>query len=185
MSIIVGLGNIGEEYDGTRHNIGFDIVDELANKLSARFTSGKGPYMEAKARFKGRNVVLIKPTTYMNRSGVAVRKALVHHKTDLEDCLICYDDLNLPLGTIRLREKGSTGGHNGIENLIAELGTDAFPRLRFGIGNNFPKGRQVDFVLEPFTEDEQQQLDEAKKKAHESVLSFLKVGMERTMNWFN
>ncbi len=185
MSIIVGLGNIGEEYERTRHNIGFDIVDELADTMSARFTSGRGPYEVAEGRFKGQKVVLIKPTTYMNRSGIAVRKALAHYNTDITECLVCYDDLNLPLGTIRLREKGSAGGHNGIDNLIQELGTDLFPRLRFGIGSEFPKGRQVDFVLSPFEENEKELLLEAKKKAHDAAISFLKAGIERTMNWFN
>ena len=185
MSIIVGLGNIGEEYEGTRHNIGFDIVDELADTMSAHFTSGRGPYEVAEGRFKGQKVVLIKPATYMNRSGFAVRKALAHYKTDISDCLICYDDLNLPIGSIRLREKGSAGGHNGIENLIEVLGTSNFPRLRFGIGNDFPKGGQVDFVLSPFDENEKDLLLEAKKKAHDAAISFLKAGIERTMNWFN
>ena len=185
MPIIVGLGNIGEEYESTRHNIGFDIVDELAKTMSARFTSGSGPYLEAIGRFKGQKVVLIKPTTFMNRSGVAVRKALNKYNIDLTDCMICYDDLNLPLGTIRIREKGSTGGHNGIDNLIQELGTNKFPRLRFGIGSDFPKGRQVDFVLSPFDESEADMLNEAKEKAHEACISFLKVGITRTMNWFN
>lgn len=185
MSIIVGLGNIGAEYEGTRHNIGFDIVNELAKTLSAQFESGTGPFDVAEGRYKGRKIVLIKPTTYMNRSGRAVRKALAKFKADRKNCLVCYDDLNLPLGTIRLKERGSAGGHNGITDIINELGTDDFPRLRFGIGNDFPRGKQVDYVLAPFSEREITEVEIATKESHDAALSFVKEGITRTMNWFN
>ena len=185
MPIIVGLGNIGKEYEGTRHNIGFDIMNELAKTLSAQFESGKGPFDVAEGRYKGRKVVLIKPTTYMNRSGTAVRKALAKFNTDRKDCLICYDDLNLPLGTIRIKEQGSAGGHNGITDIIEQLGNNDFPRLRFGIGNDFPRGKQVDYVLAPFTDKEITEVEIAIKKSHDAALSFVKDGITRTMNWFN
>jgi PTH1 family peptidyl-tRNA hydrolase len=185
MPLIVGLGNIGQEYDGTRHNIGFEIVDAIAETLSTTFGPGNGPFVVAEGRHRGRNVVLIKPTTYMNKSGVAVRKALTKYKTELDHCLIVYDDLNLDVGDVRLKSQGSAGGHNGIANIIAELGTREFPRMRFGIGNDFPKGRQVDFVLSPFSNSDQKYLEEGIQKAHDASLNFAREGIVRTMNNFN
>lgn len=185
MSLIVGLGNIGQEYEGTRHNIGFEIVDAIAETLSTTFRPGNGPFVVAEGRHRGRKVVLIKPTTYMNKSGVAVRKALSEYKTDKQDCLIVYDDLNLDVGDVRLRPQGSAGGHNGIANIIELLGTREFPRLRFGIGNDFPKGRQVDFVLSPFNNSDQKYLEEGIQKAHDACLHFVREGIAKTMNNFN
>lgn len=185
MSLIIGLGNIGKEYEGTRHNIGFDVVDALADTLSLTFGPGNGPFVVAEGRHRGRNIVLIKPTTYMNKSGVAVRKALSEYKTDIQNCLIVYDDLNLEVGDIRLRSQGSAGGHNGISDIIERLGTREFPRLRFGIGNDFPKGRQVDFVLSAFSNSDQPYVEEGIQKAHDACLHFVRAGIERTMNDFN
>ncbi|XWN36428.1 MAG: aminoacyl-tRNA hydrolase [Balneola sp.] len=185
MSIIVGLGNIGTEYDGTRHNIGFDILDELAKTLSTSFGPGGGPFVTAEGRHKGRKIVLVKPTTFMNRSGTAVKKALAKFNTDKKDCLIVYDDLNLPVGTNRMKPNGSAGGHNGISDIIERLGSNDFPRLRFGIGNNFSKGRQVDYVLSPFDEDELEEKDQALQHAHDAALAFVNLGIERAMNYFN
>lgn len=185
MPLLIGLGNIGREYEGSRHNIGFEIVDGIAEKLSAGFRPGRGPFEVAEGRFKGRKITLIKPATYMNLSGTAVKKALARYNTDVRDCLVIYDDLNLPLGKIRLREAGSAGGHNGIKDIIAKLGTDRFPRLRFGIGHDFAKGRQVDFVLTKFNPDEQELLAEAKIKALDAALSFANDGIERAMNYHN
>lgn len=185
MSLIVGLGNIGEEYEGTRHNIGFEIVDALADTLSITFGPGDGPFVVAEGRHRGRNVVLIKPTTYMNRSGVAVKKALAKYKTDQRDCLIIYDDLNLDVGDIRLRPKGSAGGHNGIQNIIDQLGNRDFARLRFGIGNDFPRGKQVDYVLSPFNNSDQKYVEEGIQKAHDACLHFVREGIQKTMNHFN
>lgn len=185
MSLIVGLGNIGEEYEGTRHNIGFEIVDALAETLSITFGPGDGPFVVAEGRHRGRNVVLIKPTTYMNKSGMAVKKALSKYKADQQDCLVIYDDLNLDVGDIRLRASGSAGGHNGIQNIIDQLGNRDFPRLRFGIGNDFPRGRQVDFVLSPFSNSDQPYLEEGIQKAHDAALYFVREGINKTMNNFN
>ena len=185
MPLIIGLGNIGTEYDGTRHNIGFDILDDLAKKLSVTFGPGNGPFVVAEGRYKGQKIVLIKPTTYMNLSGTAVKKALAKFQTDKNDCLIIYDDLNLPVGKNRLKAVGSAGGHNGITDIIVKLGSNEFPRLRIGIGNNFKKGKQVDFVLSPFEEDELDELNQAKEKAVETALSFVKDGIERAMNYHN
>ncbi|WP_020404415.1 aminoacyl-tRNA hydrolase [Gracilimonas tropica] len=185
MSLIVGLGNIGEKYEGTRHNIGFEIVDALAETLSITFGPGDGPFVVAEGRHRGRNVVLIKPTTYMNKSGMAVKKALSKYKADQQDCLVIYDDLNLDVGDIRLRASGSAGGHNGIQHIIDQLGNRDFPRLRFGIGNDFPRGRQVDFVLSPFSNSDQPYLEEGIQKAHDAALYFVREGINKTMNNFN
>lgn len=185
MSLIVGLGNIGQKYEGTRHNIGFDVVDHIADTLSVTFGPSKGPFVVAEGRHRGRNVILVKPTTFMNLSGTAVRKALSHYKTDIRDCLIVYDDLNLPLADIRLKGKGSHGGHNGIADIIEKLGTREFPRLRFGIGNDFPKGRQVDFVLSPFKPSEMEKLEEGIQTAHDAALCFTREGISKTMNMYN
>jgi PTH1 family peptidyl-tRNA hydrolase len=185
MSLIIGLGNIGQEYEGTRHNIGFEVVDALAETLSTTFGPGDGPFVVAEGRHRGRNVVLIKPTTFMNRSGKAVQKALSVYNTDIEHCLVIYDDLNLDVGDVRLRAQGSAGGHNGIQSIIDELGSREFPRLRFGIGNDFPRGRQVDFVLSPFTNADQKYLEEGIQQAHDASLNFVRDGIVKTMNNFN
>jgi PTH1 family peptidyl-tRNA hydrolase len=185
MSIIVGLGNIGQEYAGTRHNIGFEIVDAIAETLSITFGPGNGPFVVAEGRHRGRKVVLIKPTTYMNRSGVAVRKALTQYKAEINDCLIVYDDLNLDVGDVRLKAQGSAGGHNGISNIIELLGTREFPRLRFGIGSDFSRGKQVDFVLSAFNNSDQKYLEEGIQKAHDASLTFVREGITKTMNFFN
>ncbi|MEX2605623.1 MAG: aminoacyl-tRNA hydrolase [Gracilimonas sp.] len=185
MSLIIGLGNIGQEYQGTRHNIGFEVVDMIADTLSATFGPGNGPFVVAEDSLKGRKVVLIKPTTYMNKSGLAVRKALSTYKTDKDHCLIIYDDLNLDVGDVRLKAQGSAGGHNGIANIIEHLGTREFPRIRFGIGNDFSRGRQVDFVLSPFNNSDQKYLEEGIQKAHDAALYFVREGIAKTMNNFN
>ncbi|MTI86826.1 MAG: aminoacyl-tRNA hydrolase [Balneolaceae bacterium] len=185
MSIIVGLGNIGQKYQGTRHNIGFDIVDLLSDTISASFGPANGPFDVAEGRHRGRKVILVKPTTYMNRSGIAVRKALAKYKADRNDCLIVYDDLNLPVGDIRLRSTGSHGGHNGIASIIEQLGSRDFPRLRFGIGNDYPKGKQVDFVLSGFKKSEIQYVEDGMQKAHDAALNFVRDGINKTMNYFN
>lgn len=185
MSLIIGLGNIGQEYQGTRHNIGFEIVDVIADTLSTTFGPDNGPFVVAEGRYRGRKVVLIKPTTFMNKSGVAVRKALAKYKADKNNCLILYDDLNLDVGDVRLKAQGSAGGHNGIANIIEELGSREFPRLRFGIGNDFPKGHQVDYVLSPFNNSDQKYLEEGIQKAHDAALFFAREGISKTMNNFN
>lgn len=185
MSIIIGLGNVGQEYENTRHNIGFDVIDLMAETLSADFTAGKGPFVVAEGRYKGRKVVLIKPTTYMNRSGTAVKKALAKYKTDKKDCLVVYDDLNLPVGTIRMKPGGSDGGHNGIADINTTLGDRNYPRLRVGIGNDFPRGKQVDFVLSPFDKSEMDEVETSIQQAHDAALAFVNLGIERAMNLFN
>ncbi|MCH8558746.1 MAG: aminoacyl-tRNA hydrolase [Balneolia bacterium] len=185
MTIIAGLGNIGNEYDGTRHNVGFDIADRLADKLSISFEKARGPYLAARGAFKGKPLVIIKPNTYMNRSGSAITKAIVEFKSSLENVLVCYDDLNLPPGKIRFRPDGSAGGHNGIQDIIERTGTRTFSRLRFGIGNDFPRGRQVDYVLGPFATDEMPDIEAGLEKSVEGILCFVRQGLVQTMNQFN
>lgn len=185
MSIIIGLGNVGQEYDGTRHNIGFEVINVLAKTLSVDFTAGNGPFVIAEGRHKGRKIILIKPINYMNRSGTAVKKALAKYNTDKKNCLVIYDDLNLPIGSIRMKGQGSDGGHNGIADINEKLGSKEYPRLRVGIGNDFRKGKQVDFVLSHFDDSEKEEVNISVQKAHDAALAFVNLGIERAMNFFN
>lgn len=185
MPLITGLGNPGDTYAGTRHNVGFVVIDTLAEKLSVRLGPGKGPYYVGKGRYKGHEILLMKPTTYMNRSGDAVQQALSWYKLDIDQCLVCYDDLNIPLGTLRLRPSGSAGGHNGARDIIRLLGTDGFPRLRIGIGGEFPEGRQVDYVLSRFSRSERKIMEETIERAADAVLTFVTDGIDAAMNTFN
>ena len=182
--LIVGLGNIGAEYAGTRHNIGFKVLDALAEASNAVFTTARYGDI-AEVRHKGRTLVLLKPSTYMNLSGKAVRYWMEAEKIPLENLLIISDDIALPFGTIRIRAKGSDGGHNGLKSIAELLGNSDYARLRFGIGGDFPKGFQVDYVLGEWTPDERAALPGRIGTAAEAVLSFGTAGLERTMNGFN
>ncbi len=182
--LIVGLGNIGEEYSLTRHNIGFQVVDNLIDESKSTFKKERYAYI-AKQKFKGRNLILCKPTTYMNLSGKAVNYWLQKEKIPIENLLIIVDDIALPFGTIRIKQKGSDAGHNGLIDIIQILGHQNFNRMRFGIGNNFLKGNQVDYVLGNWNEDELKLLPERINKMNEAVKSFVSIGIERTMNFFN
>lgn len=185
MPLIVGLGNIGNEYMGTRHNVGFDIIYHLADTLSVELKPGKGPYYVAETRHRGQKTVLLTPTTFMNNSGLAVSKALKYFDIPLSECLVCTDDINLPTGKIRVKPNGSDGGHNGLASIIYTLQSDQFPRLRFGIGNDYPKGRQADYVLSPFDESELESVSKGIDNAHDAVLCFIREGIVQTMNKFN
>ncbi|NGP89601.1 aminoacyl-tRNA hydrolase [Fodinibius halophilus] len=185
MPLIIGLGNPGSKYAGTRHNIGFELIDTLAQSLSVRLGPGKGPFHVGKGNHAGQPLYLIKPTTYMNNSGKAVRQAINWYKKEIDHCLVCYDDLALEVGTIRLRPNGSAGGHNGIKDIIQQLGTNAFPRLRIGIGSDFPKGQQVQHVLSPFTDKERTVLNPTLDKAADATFCFIREGIEEAMNKFN
>ncbi|MDX1618086.1 MAG: aminoacyl-tRNA hydrolase [Balneolaceae bacterium] len=185
ISVVVGLGNPGNKYAGTRHNIGFEVIDRLAEALSVRLGPGKGPFYAGDGRYRGVKVVLVKPTTYMNVSGDAVVSVLNWYKLDPEDCLVCFDDLNLAVGTLRLRPQGSAGGHNGMKDIIRKLGTDRFPRLRIGIGGDFPEDRQSDFVLSRFTSDERAKIDDILDRAAEAVLTYVAEDIDEAMNRFN
>lgn len=185
MALIVGLGNIGAEYEGTRHNVGFELVDQLARELSLKFSTAGGPFLIAQGTFKSKPVHLIKPTTLMNRSGRAVSSALATTGSSLGETMICYDDINLPPGKIRLRPSGSAGGHNGIQDIIDRLQTRTFPRLRIGVGDDFPRGRQADYVLSPFTKEQRVDIDLALSNAADAVFTFLRAGVEQAMNGHN
>lgn len=182
--LIVGLGNIGPDYVNTRHNIGFDVVDAWASKHGAEFESGRLAYV-SKLRFRGKQVILIKPTTFMNLSGKAVKHWMSKEKIDPSHILVITDDLALPLGKIRLRAKGGHAGHNGLRDIIAQLGTELYARLKFGIGDNFPRGRQVDHVLGKWKGDEEADVAIGIEKACETIESFLSEGLERAMNKMN
>lgn len=182
--LIAGLGNIGVDYENTRHNIGFDALDELASLSNVSFSSAR--YSDqAIVKYKGRTLILIKPTTYMNLSGKAVHYWLQQEKIPLDRLLVITDDLALPFGTLRLKTKGSDGGHNGLKHIQQILGTSNYARLRFGIGNEFPKGRQVDYVLSKWVEEEKKELPALLSRCSEIIQSFVSIGPARTMNEFN
>jgi len=182
--LIIGLGNIGAEYRNTRHNIGFDILDQLASQCESEFDSARLAFY-AKGKIRGRNVHLIKPTTYMNLSGKAVRYWMKELKIETKNILVITDDLNLPLGKLRLRGKGSAGGHNGIQNINDLLGHQNYPRLRVGVGDNFSKGRQVEYVLGQWTSEEEIEVALVKDRACEAIKSFVFRGISPTMTEFN
>lgn len=182
--LIVGLGNIGAEYVNTRHNIGFKVVDFLAQQHEASFESVKyGALTQVKV--KGRTLFLLKPNTYMNLSGKAVQYWLEKENIPIENLLVVTDDLNLSFGTIRLKGKGSDGGHNGLKNIQALLQTTNYPRFRFGISDEFKKGQQVDYVLGQWTDQELTALKERLEVSSEILKSFALAGLNNTMNTFN
>jgi PTH1 family peptidyl-tRNA hydrolase len=182
--LVVGLGNIGAEYELTRHNIGFLVLDKLAEDYKTTFQIDQLAY-KSEFRFKGRGVHLIKPTTYMNLSGKAVNYWQQQLKISRSNTLIVTDDVALPFGSLRLRAKGSNAGHNGLKHIESTLGTTVYPRLRFGIGDNYHKGRQVDYVLSRFSNAEFEELPPFIDKACQVILSFCSIGIDRTMNQFN
>ncbi|WP_344975424.1 aminoacyl-tRNA hydrolase [Compostibacter hankyongensis] len=182
--LIVGLGNPGPEYRHTRHNIGFDVADAFAARHEAAFAPGRLAEV-AEFRWKGRSFVLIKPSTYMNLSGKAVRYWMDKYKIAPAHVLVIVDDLALPLEVLRLRAGGSDAGHNGLKSIDALLGTDRYPRLRFGIGNNYPKGRQVDFVLSVWEEPEQAIVQQKIERCVEVIECFATAGLPAAMNQFN
>jgi len=182
--LVAGLGNIGDEYTNTRHNIGFEVADALAKKAEVGFDLDRHAF-HAHYRSRGKNIHLIKPTTYMNLSGKAVRYWMTELKIPQENLLVVLDDLAIPFGTVRLRGKGSDGGHNGLKDIDATLGNGNYARLRFGIGGNFPKGAQVHYVLGKWTADEAKQMPDLISKSCDAVNAFMFEGLERTMTKFN
>jgi peptidyl-tRNA hydrolase, PTH1 family len=182
--LVVGLGNIGSEYSGTRHNIGFDIVDSFVQKHASLFHTARLAD-KSDFRWKGKSIVVIKPNTYMNLSGKAVKYWMDAEKIALENILVILDDLALPLSKIRLKADGSDAGHNGLTSIQESLGTSIYPRLRFGIGNNFPRGGQADYVLGKWGPEEQPLVNLKKEKCVEVIESFVSMGIQRTMNDWN
>ena len=182
--LIVGLGNIGPEYQNTRHNIGFMILDALAKASNITFSTNR--YGDtAEMRIKNRQLLLLKPSTYMNLSGQAVRYWAQQEKIPVEHLLVIVDDLSLPVGKIRMRGSGSDGGHNGLKNIASCMMTQNYPRIKFGIGNEFPKGTQVDFVLGQFSDEDNRIIDEKLDYVGEMIKSFCLQGLDRTMNQYN
>lgn len=182
--LIVGLGNIGSEYDGTRHNIGFRVLDAFAEASNISFSTER--YGDVgKGRLKNKQLVLLKPSTYMNLSGNAVRYWKEKEGIELENILVIVDDIAIPFGAIRLRAGGSDAGHNGLKNIAQMLGTQQYPRLRFGIGNDFPRGCQIDYVLGHFTLDQRQQLPARIETACKAISEFVLAGLARAMNTYN
>ncbi len=181
--LIVGLGNPGAEYEETRHNIGFKVVDALAKELGVSFTLNKAAF-RADVKYKSRTFVLIKPITYMNLSGKAVNYWLQTEKISIENLLVITDDIALPFGKLRMKGKGSDGGHNGLKDIQAILNTQEYARLRFGVGSDFAKGRQADYVLGKWTKEENLDLPARIDIATEFIKSFASIGLQMTMtNW--
>ena len=182
--LIVGLGNIGNEYQNTRHNIGFTILDAFAKASNVFFTENRyGSTCEVK--LKGRTLILLKPSTFMNLSGNALRYWMQKEKIAIENVLVVVDDIALPFGTLRLKPQGSDAGHNGLKNIQEILGHNNYPRLRFGIGNDFAKGRQVEYVLGKWTNEQFEALPERAERCIEIIQSFCLAGMQLTMTQFN
>jgi PTH1 family peptidyl-tRNA hydrolase len=182
--LIVGLGNIGNEYHNTRHNIGFTILDAFAEASNVFFSDNRyGSTCEVK--LKGRTLILLKPSTFMNLSGNALRYWMQKENIPIENVLVVVDDLALPFGTIRLKPKGSDAGHNGLRNIQEVLGHSDYSRLRFGIGSDFPKGRQVEYVLGKWSDDEKAKLAERAEKCADLIKSFCLAGLQLTMTQFN
>lgn len=182
--LIAGLGNIGDKYKKTRHNIGFLILDELAENQKVVFETKKLGDI-ARFKYKGRTFILLKPNTYMNLSGKAVKYWQTIEKIPLENILVITDDLNLPFKTIRIKAKGSSGGHNGLTHINDLLQTQNYARMRFGVGNGFHKGSQVDYVLGTWNQEEKEVLPERIEKSTKAILSFALAGINNTMNEFN
>lgn len=182
--LIAGLGNIGAEYELTRHNIGFLVCDQLADQLKIDFELSRHAYYGF-GKWKGRQIHIIKPTTYMNLSGKAIGFWMNNLKIPKSNLLVITDDIALPFGKLRMRAKGSSGGHNGLKDIENVLGGNDYPRIRFGIGDEFSKGRQVDYVLSRFSPKEFEELPIFIDKASEMALSFATIGLQRTMNTFN
>ena len=182
--LIVGLGNIGPEYHETRHNVGFMVVDRMAKEVNAIFQDRRYGFTTTFS-LKGRQLLLLKPSTYMNLSGNAVRYWMQKENIPLENILIIVDDLSLPFATLRLKGKGSDGGHNGLKHIAATLGTQNYARLRFGIGNNFPRGGQIEYVLGSFSDEEKTIMEKPLITSCEIIKSFCLAGIDITMNQFN
>lgn len=182
--LLIGLGNIGDEYKDTRHNIGFQVLNMLSEKEKFSFETGKLGDLGS-FKIKGRSVLCLKPSTYMNLSGKSVKYWIEKEKIPVENILVITDDLNLPFGTLRLKTKGSDGGHNGLRDIQNSLQTNNYNRLRIGVGSEFSKGRQVDYVLGKWNDDEKSTLPERLERACDLIVSFVLAGVKITMNEYN
>ena len=183
--LIVGLGNPGIEYEQTRHNVGFMVADAVASRLDLSLEAGRGPAQVGCGRFRSRPLCVVKPLTFMNRSGGAVRHHMNKLKVAREDILVIFDDLNLDLGVIRIRQSGSAGGHNGMQDIIDVVGSNEIPRLRIGIGSQFRRGKQAEYVLSPFEDDELELLEDTIQAARDAAFLFTTEGVLPAMNRYN
>lgn len=183
MFLIIGLGNPGREYDGTRHNIGFEAIDYLSRKYNIDINKSKFKGVFGEGFIGGQKVILLKPTTYMNLSGESVREVINFYKIDNNNIIVIYDDISLEIGKLRIREKGSAGGHNGIKSIIANMGTDVFPRIKIGVGQ--PKGDLVSHVLGRFNKEEAEDLKEVIDASNKAVEIIIKYGAKQAMNELN
>lgn len=182
--LIAGLGNIGSEYANTRHNIGFKVLDAFAKASSTSFISGRYGSV-AEVSFKGHKLILLKPNTYMNLSGKSIKYWLAQEKIEQDNLLVILDDIALPFGTIRLRKQGSDGGHNGLKNITELLGNKNYARLRIGIGDEFSKGKQIDYVLGEWSDKEDKELPFIENEAEEAIKAYVFMGPDRAMNAIN
>lgn len=185
MYLIIGLGNPEEEYSKTRHNMGFNTINKLAQKYNIEINKNKFQGLYETAIIEGQKVVLIKPQTYMNLSGNCVKELMDFYKVERENVLVIYDDMDIEPGTIKIRKKGSAGGHNGMKSIIQILGTEEFPRIRIGIGRPEHNGDEINYVIGAIPEDEIPKLEEGTEKAKEAVIEILKNGIDSAMNKFN
>ncbi len=184
--LIIGLGNPGPQYEDTRHNAGFLVADAVAERSRMSFEPGRGPFVVAHGSWRGTPFAVAKTAAlYMNQSGTAVRKLIARYGVTEQDVLVVYDDIALDVGVIRLRAGGGAGGHNGVQDVIDKLGTANFPRLRIGVGSDFPRGHQVDYVLGPFDDEQLPMLEEALSRAVDAALCFARDGLNVAMNRFN
>lgn len=184
MKLIVGLGNPGKEYENTRHNVGFMVMDRLADVLNVSISSSKFKGEYVKLKYNGEDIILLKPMTYMNSSGESVIQVMKYFKIDVNDLLVIYDDLDMPVGKLRLRENGSAGGHNGMKNIISHVGTQSFKRIRVGIDKH-PRIKVVDYVLGHFNKDEQPLIDEGIENAVKAIETYLQKDFTAAMNAYN
>ncbi len=185
MKLIVGLGNPGKEYSGTRHNVGFAVIDELSSEYSIGVNKGKFKGVYGEGRINNERVILLKPLTYMNLSGESVKAISDFYKIPVEDIIIIYDDISLPVGGLRIREKGSAGGHNGIKSIIAHLKTDEFPRIKVGVGSKPEGGDLVNHVLGHFSKEDSVLMAESEKRAAHAAAAIIKSGPREAMNEYN
>ena len=185
MYLIAGLGNPTREYDKTRHNVGFSVIDVLADRYRIDVSEKKHKALCGSGVIEGQKVLLVKPQTFMNLSGESLRAAADYYKIEPQDMIVIYDDISLDPGQLRIRLKGSAGGHNGIKNIIAQLGTQEFPRIKVGVGAKPPRMDLADYVLSRFSPEEQKQMDEAFREAAEAAVSMMTDGAERAMNHYN
>lgn len=182
--LIVGLGNIGKEYDGTRHNIGFEVLDQWVSEHKAEWETGRLANV-ARFKFRGKQIICLKPTTFMNLSGKAVKHWMTSERINPKNLLVITDDIAIDVGKLRIRGKGSPGGHNGLKDIQAQLGNDKYDRIRFGAGGNFPKGRQVEFVLGKWDKDEEIEIALQKDRACKAIESWVIKGLSGAMNEFS